>query len=163
MIPDPSVFVSGYCLLALTSLWCHLHKMNRSEENKKLPVSSLSSHFGAWPDRGRLAGAGYCHLVSWDEISWWSEQPLTITFHTFLSQDYDNSEARITQPTKAINEERRFDKLRLRYENISKLKIIVFGLSDWVCAGIMTDQLIIFSNIQHRGVGNKSLIHILRA
>ena len=90
-------------------------------------------------------------------------QPLTITFLTFLSQDYDDSEARITQPTKAINEERRFDKLRLRYENISKLKIIVFGLSDSVCAGIMTDQLIIFSNIQHRGVGNKSLIHILRA
>ena len=37
MKPDPSAFVSGYCLLALTSLWCHLHKMNRSEENKNSP------------------------------------------------------------------------------------------------------------------------------
>ena len=162
MIPDPSVFVSGYCLLALTSLWCHLHKMNRSEENKNSPCPVSHRILEPGQTRGdwqELDIVTRCH----DEISWWSEQPLTITFLTFLSQDYDDFEARITQPTKAINEERRFDKLRLRYENISKLKIIVFGLSDSVCAGIMTDQLIIFSNIQHRGVGNKSLIHILRA
>ena len=72
--------------------------------------------------------------------------------------------ARIKDPTtKAINEEQRSDVLPLRFENILRLKIIVFGLCDVVCAGIMTDQLIIFSNIQHRGVGNKSLIYILRA
>ena len=77
MKPDPSAFVSGYCLLALTSLWCHLHKMNSwSRENKTRVQSLIACWSLARP--GARARAG-CR--DWQELVIVTPCPISAGIH----------------------------------------------------------------------------------